>query len=107
MSNEDVTLSTGAAEMAGTGIVPARPRAPRMSLTAAIMMASMAAPAQTEQRLGSRYLDLATKHGVAAALKAESPHLATGKDPAGRQELRPYQRAARKARMAAKRRRGW
>lgn len=102
MSDEDVTLSTGAAEMAGTGIVPARPRAPRMSVTTAIMMASMAAPAQTEPRRGSPYLDLATKHGVAAALKAEAQQV-----PLLDNEHRIAQRAARKVRMARRRRRGF
>lgn len=75
------------------------------------------------RRRGSPYLDLATAHGTAAALKAEAPQpnplryrvgtaayngesdVAAALDE--KDGHRIAQRAARKVRMATKRRRGW
>lgn len=103
-SNPDLVLSTGATE--SSAVCDAVTNRSRRTMPVLAMMASVIDPGRGDRKR-SPYLDLATKHGTAAALKAESPHLAPGKDPAGRQELRLYQRAARKVRMAAKRRRGW
>ena len=67
------------------------------------------------RRRGSPYIDLATKHGTAAALNADAPQVpivdrikVEGVEyVAARLAKRIYKRAARKVRMTAKRRRGW
>ena len=114
MDTNEPTLSTGAAEIAGVGVIATPPRRdvigvpPRHSKTMAMaaMLAAVGAPemgaAPAARRLGSPYLDLATKHGTAAALKAEAPQA-----PLLDNEHRIAQRAARKVRMARRRRRGF
>lgn len=73
------------------------------------------------RRRGSPYLDLATAHGTAAALKAEAPQVRGQRQLEGVCPGEPFcscwasaialprdtKRAARKVRMATKRRRGW
>lgn len=114
MDTNEPTLSTGAAEISGVGVIATPPRRdvigvpPRHSKTMAMaaMLAAVGAPesgaAPAVRRRGSPYLNLATAHGTAAALKAEAPQA-----PLLDNEHRIAQRAARKVRMAAKRRRGW
>ena len=92
------------------------------TVATASMIASLSLGVPTRRR-GSPYLELATAHGTAAALKAEAPAseshdlLAIQADSMGfdgpashharMAKYRADQRAARKVRMTAKRRRGW
>lgn len=136
MDTNEPTLSTGAAESGSpcvgvdyaigpdrTGVIVMPPRHSKTMAMAAMRAAVApevgAAPAA--RRRGSPYLDLATKHGTAAALKAEAPQVRGQRQLEGVCPGEPFcscwasaialprdtKRAARKVRMATKRRRGW
>lgn len=124
METNEPTLSTGAAEHGGavvyvdhsagpdrTGVTVMPPRHAKTQ-TMAVLASALALATPTSAigmatasaaRRSSPYLDLATKHGTAAALKAEAPHVHRE----NASERRADQRDARRRRRAAQRRRGW